>query len=56
MGDQLNIARSSVLSDARMPAREYGGATVPGGAAWLAAGLVLILSRLIWSVKSGAGR
>lgn len=50
------IARSSALSDARLLAREYGGATVLWGAAWLAVSLVLILSRLIASVKSGVGR
>jgi len=50
------IARSSVLSDARMLANEYGGATVLWGAAWLAVSVVLILSCLISSVKSGAAR
>lgn len=50
------IARSSILSDARMLAREYGGATILWGAAWLAVSLVLILSCLISSVKSGASR
>lgn len=50
------VARSSALSDARMLAGEYGGATMLWGAAWLAVSLLLILSCLISSVKSGAGR
>ena len=50
------IARSSILSDARLLAREYGGATVLWGAAWLAVSLVLILSCLVSSMKNGADR
>ncbi len=50
------IARSSLLSDARMLAHEYGGATVLWGAAWFAVSLVIILSCLIVSVKSDARR
>jgi hypothetical protein len=50
------IAHSSLLSDARMLANEYGGPTVLWGAAWLAASVVLILSCLISSVKGDAGR
>jgi len=50
------IARSSQLSDARMLANEYGGATVLWGAAWLAASLVIIGCCLVLSVKGEAGR
>jgi hypothetical protein len=50
------IAHSSLLSDARMLAGEYGGPTVLWGAAWLAVSLVVILSCLIVSVRSDAGR
>jgi len=49
------IARSSQLSDARMLAREYGGATVLWGAAWFAVSVVIIVSCLIASVKGDAG-
>jgi hypothetical protein len=50
------IARSSLLSDARMLAHEYGGATVLWGAAWFTVSVVLILSCLNSSVKGAAGR
>jgi hypothetical protein len=50
------IAHSSLLSDARMLANEYGGATVLWGAAWLAISVILILYCLISSVKSVAMR
>jgi hypothetical protein len=49
------IARSSQLSDARMLAGEYGGATVLWGAAWFAVSVVIILFCLTASVKSDAG-
>jgi hypothetical protein len=48
------IARSSLLSDARMLAREFGGATMLWGAAWFVASLALICSTLFFSVKSAA--
>ena len=48
------IARSSLLSDARMLANEYGGATVLWGAAWFAVSIVIILGCLTLSVKGDA--
>lgn len=50
------IARASLLSDARMLAQEYGGATLLWGGVWLVGSVVLILFCLVAGLPDDAGR